>query len=989
MRQNAKLQELLVTGVFLLFSLSLLAPPALSDPPPWPPEKPLPRLETGMHIAPIWRLSLDAQERFLVTASKDKTARVWDLTGNDLKLLQVLRVPVGADPYEGQLFAVAISPDGAEVAAAGYTGKKALNAFSIYIFDRASGQLKQALGGLPAEISHLTFSPDGRYLAAIMVGKGGLRVFAPGASGWSEVFRDSRYGWDSYWVDFDPQNRLVTTSFDGFLRLYEPVEGKFSRTRKVEVKGAKKPVTARFSPDGSLLAVGFLDAPRVQVYSGQTLEPLPPPHCRGLKNGHLARVAWSRNGEFLYAGGGVAEAGVHPVLRWSQAGRGALTRLPASHDSIMDLIPLTDGRLVFGAADPAWGILAPSGPRLAAHLPNTPDFRNNQKEFRISPDGRVVEFGFALQNPDLSQTHHRARLDIKTRQFTLDPPADSVSKGLRPPDSAGFKDSDWKDTNTPTFRGRKLAFYDPLAKSRCLARIPQHRGFILGTDWELLFFGPQAEPLFSQGKNYEYEGQVIRLSSTACCINVSGNGDVVVAALGDGSLRWYDLREDGKEILAFVRHRDGRWVMWSPEGFFTCSSDGGQLIGYHINQGPDRTPRFVTSDQLYDQFYRHDLVSWRLDGRLAQEVETALRQGDARQVLAQGLPPAVELPGPTEVHQTGKEFPVEVKITDQGGGVGKLVYRIDDVALETRSIPGVVIPGRRERTMTAHLLLKPGKNVITVTAYNSRGLVESAPVSRTVYIDEAADHPSLYGLVVGVASYQETPLKYPADDAQALKSELEKRSRGLFKEVKIKPLGNQEATRQSIEAAFRDLAPQVKPNDVFLLFLAGHGLNVDGRYCFVPYSLQSTDPESQAQARLDQEKLQALLAGIPAQKSLILIDTCFAGAFTDLAAQSDAQQTGLNRLHRATGRAIISAAGIKQVALEGEGHGVFTHALLRGLQGDADRIYGNDDGEIDVQELGSTIKALVPQISRKMGAEQTPLTSDLRGLSFAIARVGD
>ena len=54
-----------------------------------PPTEPVLRLETGMHTAPITRIDLDAQERYLVTGSEDKTVRVWDLpTG---RLLRVLR----------------------------------------------------------------------------------------------------------------------------------------------------------------------------------------------------------------------------------------------------------------------------------------------------------------------------------------------------------------------------------------------------------------------------------------------------------------------------------------------------------------------------------------------------------------------------------------------------------------------------------------------------------------------------------------------------------------------------------------------------------------------------------------------------------------------------------------------------------------------------------------------------------------------------------
>src|ERR1039458_5781483 len=56
-----------------------------------PPSTPYLRIETGMHTAQIWRIDGDAAGRFLVTASEDKTARVWDLQSGNL--LRVLRPP--------------------------------------------------------------------------------------------------------------------------------------------------------------------------------------------------------------------------------------------------------------------------------------------------------------------------------------------------------------------------------------------------------------------------------------------------------------------------------------------------------------------------------------------------------------------------------------------------------------------------------------------------------------------------------------------------------------------------------------------------------------------------------------------------------------------------------------------------------------------------------------------------------------------------------
>ena len=84
-----------------------------------PTSVPLLRLETGMHTAMIKRIATDAAGRYAVSASDDKTARVWEVATG--RLVQVLRPPQDAG-NEGKLYAVALSPDGATVAAAGWTG---------------------------------------------------------------------------------------------------------------------------------------------------------------------------------------------------------------------------------------------------------------------------------------------------------------------------------------------------------------------------------------------------------------------------------------------------------------------------------------------------------------------------------------------------------------------------------------------------------------------------------------------------------------------------------------------------------------------------------------------------------------------------------------------------------------------------------------------------------------------------------------------------
>jgi WD40 repeat protein len=144
--------------------------------------KPYLRIETGGHAGQVNRIAVDAAQRFLVSASNDKTARVWDL--NSGKLLKILRPPIG-DGLDGALFAVAVSPDGTSVAIGGYTGAPGTDA-PIYIFDRESGEIRQTIARLPDVTFHLAYSQDGRYLCSTSQRRRVASALFPRTSRWME-----------------------------------------------------------------------------------------------------------------------------------------------------------------------------------------------------------------------------------------------------------------------------------------------------------------------------------------------------------------------------------------------------------------------------------------------------------------------------------------------------------------------------------------------------------------------------------------------------------------------------------------------------------------------------------------------------------------------------------------------------------------------------------------------------------------------------------
>jgi WD40 repeat protein len=92
---------------------------------------------------------------------------------------------------------------------------------------------------------------------------------------------------------------------------------------KVRVQGADQPVSLAFSPDGSRLAVGFIDKLLVEVLEarGMTLQPAFSADCTGAGL-DLDRVAWSSDGRFLYAGGLYNSKWAWIIRKWADAGKG-------------------------------------------------------------------------------------------------------------------------------------------------------------------------------------------------------------------------------------------------------------------------------------------------------------------------------------------------------------------------------------------------------------------------------------------------------------------------------------------------------------------------------------------------------------------------------------------------------------------------------------------------------------------------------------------
>jgi hypothetical protein len=337
---------------------------------------------------------------------------------------------------------------------------------------------------------------------------------------------------------------------------------------------------------------------------------------------------------------------------------------------------------------------------------------------------------------------------------------------------------------------------------------------------------------------------------------------------------------------------------------------------------------------------------------------------------------------------------VAAAITDEGGGIGKIEWRVNGITLgvETRGFDRLAVVSQVAQaepvTVKRTLSLDPGENLIEVVAYNEKGLIASDPASVTVTWDgaSASTPPTLYVVSVGVNDYYDSRLRltYAASDARAVADGFAKAGAGLYRSVEVTTVLDGEVTAAKLDAVFADLSTKVRPRDVFVLFMAGHGKTQDGRYYFLPADFRYTDETSIAAGGIDQDKFQEWLALIPARKSMLLYDTCDSGSLTNgVASRGLEEVAALARMTRAMGRTVLSASTDDAPALEGyRGYGVFTYALLDAFNsGDTD-----NDGSLAVTELASAIDKAVPEISFTAFAMRQIPQMSIIGSDFPIAQ---
>ncbi|HHN47415.1 MAG TPA: hypothetical protein ENN08_00510, partial [Bacteroidales bacterium] len=471
----------------------------------------------GMHETAIIETDADAYGKSILTSSRGNSVKLWDAESGTL-----LRTFFSEDKTADNL-PCAISPDGSTVA----FGSQKLNAYST-----RSGQLIFSDGHKGERITALKFSHDGKFLA-VSIRDEGLRIYETENWVLEKMPEIENPGLSRMAFDVAGWLAVVTA---GELLFFD---NRFNLNKSTRFENKKHPVSLAISPGGSYFAIGSWNADFPEVYDSRSLEPAySPKFDQSLPiAGSFRHVAYSKDSRYLYAAG---DARIHEsressdtaitgsprndvVLgRWSSMGRGGFTAIPTGSLQVSALMALPGGEIVIGSQGPEFIKLNPAGQEVFVIRPQSNRFADDDAvKLRVNANADEVLIFYQGQPP--------LRFSLKDR--TLEHLTDSKTRTRFGPPQQSTPNIrlNLQSSDSILLKGETVPWLEPGEKVLSGDIADHGLCFVLGSNKNIYCAGRYGDLIWK-----------LPVHVPARYVNISGNARVLVAALDDGSLRWYD-----------------------------------------------------------------------------------------------------------------------------------------------------------------------------------------------------------------------------------------------------------------------------------------------------------------------------------------------------------------------------------------------------------------------------------------------------------------
>ena len=449
----------------------------------------------------------------------------------------------------------------------------------------------------------------------------------------------------------------------------------------------------------------------------------------------------------------------------------------------------------------------------------------------------------------------------------------------------------------------------------------------------------------------------------------SPDGSRVITAGGGGRARVWDAASG--RFLAQMILTSGGWAVTDANGRFDGSEGGLGNVSWAADQGVFDIANFS------EPYFEPGLLAkaLRAPGALLTPAAPPVEAGV-------GVPPVVTI---TSGGGAGAgQATVTVTATDQGGGVSAIRLFQNDKVVDDGHVTRDSGPGSN-RTVAYGVTLAGGGNTFRAVAASVERIEgQSAVLELRAAASERK--PTLHLIVVGINQYANSgmTLNYAAADAKGFVDWAKKQVNPNFARIEVHSLFDRSATRSAILELFTSLQG-TQPEDVVLIYLAGHGENADGNWYFLPTEFGRTMSfAAVAGEGVSSKMLEDGIVKMGAQRVFMLIDACKSGAL-GRAFAADADRKDLQKVSRTAGIHVLLATDKNQLAVELAelGHGAFTYTVLQALEGRA-----SSDSIIRAKSVLNYASETVPMVAFKYtNMEQHP-TVFSRGSDFEIGRRG-
>jgi len=449
----------------------------------------------------------------------------------------------------------------------------------------------------------------------------------------------------------------------------------------------------------------------------------------------------------------------------------------------------------------------------------------------------------------------------------------------------------------------------------------------------------------------EFSGHLAAVTS----IDFSAAGRFVATGSWDNSCRIWDIAS-GQEIVKMIASPDGEWITSTPDGFYTNSPEGHNLIHWSV-PGEFETYGF---EQFESKFKRADIIAERLHWK-----------GEINLIPTEiTKPPQIAIKGQNEIKTISeKQFPLQVSASDFE------TIETLRVFLNGRPIHEIAVaPDQTDFSLSVPLVF--GVNRITAVAYDARGFSSNPKYIDVISKNPDLQRPNLHVYAIGISRYARLPaewqLEYAHTDANAIIKAFKSQEGKMFGTVTSTLLVNEQATA---EAILENLCAFEKRGDVdiFVIFMAGHGLKTsDGDYYFLGYNGTFNNPQSDG---LNWNRLKECLSRAKGRATLFL-DACHSGSIVNETIVPNDEMAHQFFTGERAGVMVFTASKGRQSAMEspdiGGGFGVFTWALTQGIGARSVEADINGNQVVEFMELVNFVKRYVSELT---DGAQTPWLS--------------